>query len=87
MLDPFAGTGTTLCVAYQLHRNSIGIEIDPQNCALIENRLENIREADLIQKYYTDYRCTEDISKIWGKDINAPIKNKPLQSFSILQKR
>lgn len=29
VLDPCAGTGTTLVVAHQLNRNSIGIEIDP----------------------------------------------------------
>jgi DNA modification methylase len=66
ILDPFAGTGTTLLAAYQLNRNSVGIEIDPQNAKMIEKRLTNIREADNIEKYYDDYNCTEGLSKIWG---------------------
>lgn len=32
VFDPFAGTGTTLIVAKQLLRDSIGVEIDPLNC-------------------------------------------------------
>jgi len=32
VLDPFAGAGTTLFVAEQLERNSIGIEINPVYC-------------------------------------------------------
>ncbi len=69
VLDPFAGTGTTLCAAHQLQRNSVGIEIDPANADLIKKRLSNIREADLIQKYYKDYLCTENLSEIWGDEI------------------
>jgi modification methylase len=29
VLDPFAGTGTTLWVAHELGRNSVGVELDP----------------------------------------------------------
>ncbi|MEN9609847.1 MAG: hypothetical protein RLZZ628_661 [Bacteroidota bacterium] len=66
VFDPFAGTGTTLVVAHQLQRNSIGIEIDPQNVECIQKRLETIREADSIQKYYKDYSCTDNLAQIWG---------------------
>ncbi|HRQ22131.1 MAG TPA: site-specific DNA-methyltransferase [Anaerolineales bacterium] len=66
VLDPFAGTGTTLLAAHQLNRSSISIEIDPQNAKMIEKRLSNIREADDIQKYYQDYSYTEDLPRIWG---------------------
>ncbi len=83
ILDPFAGTGTTLCVAHQLQRNSIGIEIDPVNVDLIKRRLGNIRKEDLIQKYYKDYNCTDNLSEIWGNenDIRSKIELNQLLMF------
>lgn len=75
VLDPFAGTGTTLAAASQLNRNSVGIEIDPKNSAMIRSRLEEIREADNIKKYYEDYIHTEGLSNIWGVE-SKPIKTK-----------
>lgn len=38
VLDPFAGSGTTMEVASRLGRNSIGIEINPEYSKLIETR-------------------------------------------------
>ncbi|GAB4446120.1 MAG: hypothetical protein OHK0041_04520 [Anaerolineales bacterium] len=66
VFDPFAGTGTTLVVAHQIGRNSIGIEIDPKNAGLIEKRLQETRDADSVQKYYQDYIYTEKLDEIWG---------------------
>jgi DNA modification methylase len=66
VLDPFAGTGTTTVVVKQIKRNSVSIEIDPQNAALIENRIANLREADSVGKFYQDYICTENLPEIWG---------------------
>jgi DNA modification methylase len=40
ILDPFAGSGTTLAVARKLNRRSIGIELNPKYIGLIENRPE-----------------------------------------------
>jgi len=74
IFDPFAGTGTTLVVAHQLQRHSIGVEIDPDNVDCIKKRLADIREADLLQKYYKDYNCTENLSQIWGDEFES---NKP----------
>lgn len=37
VLDPFAGAGTTLYVAEQLGRNSIGIELNPDYCDIIKH--------------------------------------------------
>ena len=39
VLDPFAGSGTTLRVAQQLQRNCVGVEMNPAFVALIERRL------------------------------------------------
>jgi DNA modification methylase len=41
ILDPFAGTGTTLVAALKADRNSIGVEIDPAYFAMAKARLEN----------------------------------------------
>ena len=77
VLDPFAGTGTTAVAALQTQRKSISIEIDPNNAECIKNRLENLREADLIQKYYQDYICTENLAQIWGEELSVEIQRKP----------
>jgi DNA modification methylase len=39
VLDPFAGTGTTLIAARQLGRDAIGIEPSPDYCGMMRRRL------------------------------------------------
>lgn len=68
VLDPFAGTGTTLVVSHQIGRNSAGIEIDPENIKIIENRLKYPRTANNVLQYYRYYRYTPDLEKIWPGD-------------------
>jgi len=41
VLDPFCGSGTSMLAAMQSGRNSIGIEIDPEYCNMIEHRLDH----------------------------------------------
>jgi len=65
VFDPFAGTGTTLVVANQLGRNSIGTEIDPENVRIIEERMKYPRVADNISKHYEYYKYTPDLEQIW----------------------
>ena len=67
VLDPFAGSGTTLVVAEQLGRKSVGIELDSYNVELIENRLAKPRESDDVSRFFKDYVCTPDLEAIWGK--------------------
>lgn len=40
VLDPFAGSGTTLAVADGLGRHGIGLEVNPESAADIRHRLE-----------------------------------------------
>jgi site-specific DNA-methyltransferase (adenine-specific) len=40
VIDPFAGSGTTLRVCQQLNRNCIGIELNPEYVKLINKRLK-----------------------------------------------
>ena len=65
VLDPFAGTGTTLVVAHQLERNSIGVEIDLEYVKIIKDRLNHLRPADDIMKFYDYYIHTPDLRDIW----------------------
>lgn len=84
LLDPFAGTGTTLVVAEQTGRKSIGIEIDPENAACIENRLKQIRKPDNLSKFYKDYIYTENLQKIWVVNNSAFFvsENRTLKLFN-----
>jgi DNA modification methylase len=77
VLDPFAGTGTTAVVASQIQRQSIAIEIDPNNVQCIDSRLNNLRAADIVQKYYQDYSCTENLAQIWGNESDIEAQRKP----------
>lgn len=42
VLDPFAGSGTTLAVAERLGRDSIGIELNPAYIAMAERRIRSV---------------------------------------------
>ena len=44
VLDPFMGSGTTLIVANKMRRNSIGIDVVPEYCEMVKQRL---RPAEL----------------------------------------
>ena len=71
VFDPFAGTGTTLVVAKQLKRNSIGLEIDKVNYRLIKKRIENQRNNDDITRLSSYYRFTENLEEIWPTTNNV----------------
>ena len=45
VLDPFAGTGTTLAVAHLRGRDAIGFDLDERNRDLYPRRLAEVRRA------------------------------------------
>lgn len=45
VLDPFAGTGSALLAAQQIDRVGVGIELNPEYCAIAEARLSKIQLA------------------------------------------
>lgn len=78
ILDPFAGTGTTLVVAHQLERNSIGIEIDPDYVKIIEERLKYPGPSDDVLQHYNYYIYTENIKEIWRTEDLAIVEQRNL---------
>jgi site-specific DNA-methyltransferase (adenine-specific) len=75
VFDPYAGTGTTLVVASQLGRHSIGTEIDPKNVERIQERLRVMRKSDSVESVYKEYIYTENLAEIWGAN-NSDKTNK-----------
>ncbi|NIM04874.1 MAG: site-specific DNA-methyltransferase [Armatimonadetes bacterium] len=71
VLDPCAGTGTTLVAAKQLGRTSVGIEVDPANAKKIRSRLQRIRKTDSIAHLREDYRFTPNLESIWPTGVSA----------------
>jgi DNA modification methylase len=49
VFDPFAGSGTTMKVALDLGRNSIGIELNCAYVEIIRKRVPSLEENDIIQ--------------------------------------
>jgi len=51
VFDPFLGSGSTSVTAKKLGRNYLGIECNPDYCALAECRLERAKTDRRIQGY------------------------------------
>lgn len=85
VLDPFAGTGTTLVVAEQVGRPSVGIEIDPKNVDLIQERLEARRDADSVDPLRKYYRFTSGLDQIWKSA--TPVQKAQQPQMALLEKK
>ena len=75
VFDPFAGTGTTLVVANQLNRRSLGVEINAENADCIRERLREIRGSDDIQRFRDDYKHSDNLQEIWDGSTEIRSKN------------
>lgn len=53
VLDPFAGTGTTLLAAAQAGRNAVGVELDPAYARIARDRLRHL--GDLFSRPQLDF--------------------------------
>ena len=47
-------------------RRMFGVLSNKENVSQIKNRLANIRKADKLEKFFEDYKCTENLTEVWG---------------------
>ena len=79
IFDPFLGSGTTSVVAKKLHRHFLGVEIEPQYCVWIEQRLAMAEDDSQIQGYVDGV--------FWERNSLTEQKSKSNSSFSSHAKR
>ena len=85
VLDPFAGSGTTLVVAEQLGRQSIGIELDKVNVEIIRERLAEKRKADDISGLFKDYEYTPNLEAIWGTNAQKNVSTSITEQMALFE--
>ena len=63
VIDPFGGTGTTLLAAMKAHRNSIGVEIDPEYCQIALKRL-NTEGRNLFNYVDLEFKKSDELKDV-----------------------
>lgn len=64
VLDPFAGSGTTLIEAQRMERNSIGIELQPDVAAEATERIRSEQKDGIVADIFVDDSRTFDTDRI-----------------------
>ncbi|WP_298867911.1 DNA methyltransferase [uncultured Gimesia sp.] len=63
VLDPFAGSGSTLCVAKKLGRQWVGYDISPEYVQLAKARINSVNNGDALEGPEDPLKSTPAISK------------------------
>jgi len=84
VLDPFAGSGTTNKVAYELGRKSIGVEISEKYCDLIKNKISKLKFNS-----YDEKQIYSESLDLQVKKINEKIEKakKDVKKFELVKKK
>ncbi len=76
VLDPFAGTGTTLVVCQDIKRNYIGFEINPDLVVICKERLSEIKSEQEGMLYSTSRHVAFTEKEISAKNLGEIIYSK-----------
>jgi DNA modification methylase len=72
VLDPFLGSGTTLCVAKELGLRGIGFELNPTYCAMAARRIANWQRPKAMVTAEANGQATLFDATAAGKGAGAP---------------
>jgi DNA modification methylase len=81
VLDPFAGSGTTLIECRRMGRHGLGLELCPEICALAKER--SIKEPNPF-KVTTRVQCVDSSSKKASSACGRFLKSAGRESFDLL---
>jgi SAM-dependent methyltransferase len=72
VLDPFAGTGSTLVAAVRSQRRAIGVEINPSFARLAKERVQEVQPGEPMARVI----CSDarDLERIWRRLALPPVQ-------------
>jgi modification methylase len=85
VLDPFLGSGTTVKVARELHRDGIGYEREIQYKPVIMKKLGLVPEPAIVKTAGTMAEYFEKALQFDGKDVEPPVEVIPVNTRDLHQ--